>query len=71
MQGGIIRLQIREEKPETIYLDALYLEVGGVPVRPDAGLLHDIDGQYLTLRQGDVYDLTFDVSALFGDSDSI
>jgi hypothetical protein len=68
-QAGVIRLQVREEKPETTYLDALYLEVGGIPVRPEAGspqagLLSEADGRYLILRRGDVYELRFDVSAL-------
>jgi hypothetical protein len=71
VQDGIIRLQIREEKPEITYLDALYLEVDGIPVWPDAGLLSSVDEHYLTLRQGDIYELTFDVSALAGNSDSV
>ena len=75
-QDGIIRLQIREEKPETACLDALYLEVGDIPVWPDANspqaeLLSDVDGHYLTLRQGDIYELSFDVSAITGDSASV
>jgi hypothetical protein len=70
-QDGVIRLQIREEKPETTYLDAFYLEINGIPVWPDAGLLSSVDEHYLTLRQGDIYELTFDVSALAGDSDSV
>ena len=73
VQDGIIRLQIREEKPEIAYLDALHLEVGGIQVRLDArshqaGLLNEVDGQYLALRQGDVYELVFDVSAIVDDS---
>ncbi|MEW5959534.1 MAG: hypothetical protein AB1801_17555 [Chloroflexota bacterium] len=76
VQDGVIRLQIREEKPETTHLDALYLEVGGLPVWPDAGLpqaglLSHVDGQYLILRQGDSYELSFDVSALAGDRASV
>jgi len=76
VQDGIIRLQIREEKPETAYLDALYLEVGDIPVwpsanSPQAGLLSGVDGHYLALRQGDIYELTFDVSTIAGDSDLV
>ena len=71
VQNGVIRLQIREEKPETTYLDALYLEVGGTSVRPDASLLADVDQRYLVLRQGDGYELTFDVAAIAGDAASI
>jgi hypothetical protein len=76
VQNGVIRLQIREEKPETTYLDALFLELGGIPIRPDtgshqAGLVSSVDGHYLILRQGDMYELTFDVSALAGDNDSV
>jgi hypothetical protein len=72
-QNGIIRLQIREEKSETTYLDAFYLEVGGRPVWPDAKLpqaelLTGIDQHYLVLQQGDVYELTFDVSDITGDA---
>lgn len=69
VQDGLIRLQIREEKAETTYLDALYLEIGGTPVWPDAklsqaGLLAGVDQHYLVLRQGDIYELIFDVSAI-------
>ncbi len=71
VQNGVIRLQIREEKPETTYLDALYLEVGGTPIRPDASLLAGVDQRYLVLRQGDSYELTFDVAALAGDAASV
>jgi hypothetical protein len=76
VQDGVIRLQIREEKPETTYLDALYLEVDGIPVRPNAGssqvkLLSYTDGHYLTLQQGDIYELIFNVSAIAGDSASV
>jgi hypothetical protein len=76
VQDGSVRLQIREEKPETAYLDALFLEVGGIPVWPDAtsagaGLLSAVDGHYLVLQQGDVYELTFDVAALAGDNSSV
>jgi hypothetical protein len=71
VQDGIIRLQIREEKPEITYLDALHLEINGIPVRPDIGVLHDIDGQYLMLRQGDVYELTFDVSTFVSNNNSV
>jgi hypothetical protein len=68
-QNGLIRLQIREEKPETTYLDALYLEVAGTPVWPEPHqrLLVSVDQNYLVLRPGDVYELTFDVSDLAGD----
>jgi hypothetical protein len=71
VENGVIRLQIREEKPEVTYLDALYLEVGGMPVWPDAGLLAAVDQRYLVLRQGDGYELTFDVAALAGDAASV
>ncbi|MBN1220130.1 MAG: LysM peptidoglycan-binding domain-containing protein [Anaerolineae bacterium] len=69
VQDGLIRLQIREEKPETTYLDTLYLEVEGTPVWPNAklpqaGLLAQVDQHYLVLQRGDVFELTFDVSAL-------
>jgi hypothetical protein len=37
-------------KPEIIYPDARYLKPGDISARPAVGLLHDIDGQYLTLR---------------------
>jgi hypothetical protein len=69
VQDGMIRLQIREEKPETTYLDTLYLEVAGTPVWPEPRhrLLVSVDQNYLVLRQGDVYELTFDVSAIAGD----
>jgi len=71
VQDGVVRLQIREEKPETSYLDALYLEVAGVPVRPRTGRLSKVDGQYLVLRQGDRYELSLDVSTLAGDGTSV
>jgi hypothetical protein len=71
VRDRITRLQIREEKPETTYLDALYLEVRGTPVWPDASLLAGVDQRYLVLRQGDVYELTFDVAAIAGSAASV
>lgn len=63
-QDGIIRLQIREEKAEITYLDALYLEVNGQTVKPVDASLAETDGDYQVLRQGDVYEVRFDVSAI-------
>lgn len=63
-QEGAIRLQIREEKAEITYLDALYLEVNGRIVKPADSLLAEADGNYLVLRQGEVYEAQFDVSAI-------
>jgi len=74
VQNGIIRLQIREERPETTYLDALHLDVDGVSIWPDANsprALSRVDGHYLMLQQGDAYELTFDVSAIAGGNSSI
>jgi hypothetical protein len=71
VRDGVIRLQIREEKPETTYLDALYLEVGRTLVWSDASLLAGADRRYLVLRQGDAYELTFDVAALAGGAASV
>lgn len=68
VQDGVVRLQIREEKPEITYLDLLYLEVKGKPVWPDVKLLTGVDGHYLVLQPGDIYELTFDVSAVAGGS---
>jgi hypothetical protein len=45
--------------------------VGGMPVWPDAGLLAAVDQRYLVLRQGDGYELTFDVAAIAGDAASV
>jgi hypothetical protein len=71
VENGVIRLQIREEKPETTYLDALYLEVRGTPVWSDASPLAGVGRRYLVLRQGDSYELTFDVAAIAGDAASV
>lgn len=59
VDGDVLRLRIAEEKPETTFLDELYLEVDGVVVRP-AACAGDVapaycraDGVPLVLRQGD------------------
>lgn len=61
VREGVVRLQIREEKAETTFLDALYLEVNGRIIKPEDSLLAEADGEYLVLRQGDVYEVRFDV----------
>jgi hypothetical protein len=76
VHAGIIRLQIREEKPETTYLDALHLEVNGLtiqlhPETAEAPILNTVDGDYLVLRKGDTYELKFDVSTVISDSTEV
>lgn len=60
---GRIRAQIREEKDEKTFVDAVVLTIDGVPcpscLVAGGGGLEAIDGSYLTLEKGERVDLEF------------
>lgn len=66
-QHGLLHVQLREEKEEVTYLDAIALLVDGEKILPlacgDGGDLSHcgIDGISLRLEEGDVLDLWFEV----------
>lgn len=66
--GRVVRLVLKEEKPEVTYLDEIYLEVGGLRVQPRACAQRGAAPVYCdaelgahVLRQGDVLPLAFDL----------
>jgi len=58
---GQVRLQVREEKSEISYLDAVALEVGGRVIAAELEDLGAADGAYRVLRLGDRLELRFEV----------
>jgi len=65
--GSRVTLELREEKAETTYLDAVTLEVDGVHYAPlgcsGAGRHCLADGVHHVMRQGETLRLTFDTAA--------
>jgi hypothetical protein len=65
IEGGRLRVRLAEEKPETTYLDDVYLRIDGEEIRPldcDGGRGHcRVDQAYTTLRRGQVLDLVFEI----------
>jgi hypothetical protein len=68
VEDGLLRVRLAERKPEVTQLDAVWLELGGRPLAPTLcpdSPLCAVDGQKLTLRQGEEIELLFEV----GDSE--
>ena len=63
---GRIALRIAEEKPETSYIDEVFVRVGGVDYRPSscrerASALCAADKDYAVLGEGETLELVFDL----------
>lgn len=62
-------LRVSEEKAETTFLEAIYIQIDGVAVSPDdcarshAPAYCSADGEYFILEQGDSVELHFSLAA--------
>ncbi len=71
-QDGAIVLRVAEEKDEVTFLDALYLEIDGLPVYAEhAPEVSAVDGQIAILRRGDILDLRFPVPPGYTEGDTV
>jgi hypothetical protein len=59
VQNGVAVVRISEEKQETSYLDAIWLEIVGTTALPDVPALAAVDGERVTLGTGQYLDVTF------------
>lgn len=72
-ERGVITVEIREQEPETSFIDALALELDGRRILPivcragEAAICSE-DGRPAILRQGEVLSLEFEVGELTADS---
>ena len=57
LSGERVRIRLSEEKPETTYLDAVWLELDGQRVDPIEPMAPD--GRYEVMQRGDAIDLEF------------
>ncbi len=57
LHGDTAIIRLSEEKPETTYLDSVWLELDGERVDPDVSLA--MDGRYEVLRNGESLELQF------------
>ena len=61
LSGERVRIRLSEEKPETTYLDAVWLELDGERVDPMQPMA--TDGRYVVLNRGDAIELEFPLHA--------
>ena len=71
---GTVRLRLAEEKPEISYIDQLAVMINGVRVQPGGALgdrLFAVDGDMLTLREGQTVELVFPVPLRFDQAEFV